>query len=528
MPHCVYHLKQDEKRSYIVGSLGNQHLAGPIQERFWLMSKGVAMWMDARVPLMVSMNYTAAAETPKSKSKGWLCLSANYNHPLYKDSDPGMRSMNYSLCLAKSAKDLQQYVAEYVWGLPQNQPNSSLYTNPVWSTRAYLGPNASAGEILQLVSRIKADNLGIGSLVIDSQWEENLGDLSFDLVQFPDPNTFIDKIHKNDIRVSLWVHPYVNIDSSYFKTAVYSDYLIKDAGRVSPGLTEWWNGPKSKEWECGIGGVMDLFDQAHEWLKRKIDKLQIDHKIDTFTFTGGETDMLPFQSNFHDNLPSSNAYHAHFAELASELGSAVQISTASAVQHLGLYVRTPRLNSTWDKSGLEAVIPTALTVGILGYPFIVPDVVGGSGYGPVTDQELYIRWLQVSIFMPVLHLSTPPFNFDNQTQAIVSELLELRERLVVPKLRELYKEAAMTLTPIIRPIWWIEGNRSQAFDIENQFLVGNNFMVAPVLKSGEKKRDIFLPEGQWMDHAKNRKAIGDGWLRNYEVALHEVPYFSRL
>ena len=64
--------------------------------------------------------------------------------------------------------------------------------------------------------------------------------------------------------------------------------------------------------------------------------------------------------------------------------------------------------SRWGyDNGLKTIIPTALTFGILGYPFILADMIGGNGYTykdedtieltetVLPDRELYIRWLQV-------------------------------------------------------------------------------------------------------------------------------------
>lgn len=67
-------------------------------------------------------------------------------------------------------------------------------------------------------------------------------------------------------------------------------------------------------------------------------------------------------------------------------------------------------------AGLKSMIPTALLFGILGYPFVLPDMIGGNAYGDWPTKELYIRWLQVNVFMPAIQFSIVPWDshFDDQ------------------------------------------------------------------------------------------------------------------
>jgi alpha-glucosidase (family GH31 glycosyl hydrolase) len=78
------------------------------------------------------------------------------------------------------------------------------------------------------------------------------------------------------------------------------------------------------------------------------------------------------------------------------------------------------------------VIPAVLTLGILGYPFVIPDVVGGSGVHGNTssppDRELYIRWLQMAAFMPVLKFSYVPWDYDDKVVEIAVQVLKRRQR----------------------------------------------------------------------------------------------------
>jgi alpha-glucosidase (family GH31 glycosyl hydrolase) len=81
-----------------------------------------------------------------------------------------------------------------------------------------------------------------------------------------------------------------------------------------------------------------------------------------------------------------------------------------------------------------------LTLGILGYPFVIPDVIGGNGFmgdnltsTKLPERELYIRWLQLATYLPVMKFSIPPWDYDDQMIEITKDLLKKRES-VLPKL----------------------------------------------------------------------------------------------
>ena len=73
---------------------------------------------------------------------------------------------------------------------------------------------------------------------------------------------------------------------------------------------------------------------------------------------------------------------------------------------LSLSPPPPRF-STWSTSnGLRSVIPTLLTSGLLGYPFCLPDMIGGNAYfGRKPDVELLVRWAQANALMPAMQVS---------------------------------------------------------------------------------------------------------------------------
>lgn len=65
------------------------------------------------------------------------------------------------------------------------------------------------------------------------------------------------------------------------------------------------------------------------------------------------------------------------------------------------------------------MIPTLLHMGIVGYPFVLPDMIGGNAYGDEKpSKEMYVRWMQVNIFMPAVQFSLAPWNYDAEVSNI--------------------------------------------------------------------------------------------------------------
>lgn len=118
-----------------------------------------------------------------------------------------------------------------------------------------------------------------------------------------------------------------------------------------------------------------------------------------------------------------------------------------------MFLRMPNLDSTWSwDNGLPNVVTKMLHLGMVGYKYVVPDVVGGhTTDGTRPDKELYIRWMQAVTFMPVVQFSYAPWDFDEQTVDICRKLLSSRKLIW----SDYPKGGWVDSSPYITPIWWL-------------------------------------------------------------------------
>ncbi|NXT03972.1 MYORG glycosidase, partial [Prunella fulvescens] len=143
----------------------------------------------------------------------------------------------------------------------------------------------------------------------------------------------------------------------------------------------------------------------------------------------------------------------------------------------------------------------------------------------IPNRELYVRWLELSAFMPSMQFSIPPWLYDKEVVEIAQKFTQLHESLVAPLLLELAGEVTDTGDPIIRPIWWISPRDEATHRIDSQFLIGDTLMVAPVLEMGKQERDVYLPAGKWRSYKGELFEKTPMLLTDYPVDLDEVAYF---
>ena len=144
---------------------------------------------------------------------------------------------------------------------------------------------------------------------------------------------------------------------------------------------------------------------------------------------------------------------------------------------------------------------------------------------PFPDAQLYIRWTQLTAFLPSMQFSIPPWHYaDPNLTKICRDLVYLHESLVFPYLKKFAEKATQTGEPIIRPVWWTDNSDEILYEIDDEFLIGDRILVAPILIENAFERDIYLPRGRWID-PEGVIFKGPVLLANVSVPINKIPYF---
>ncbi|NWS48570.1 SP15 protein, partial [Probosciger aterrimus] len=333
------------------------------------------------------------------------------------------------------------------------------------------------------------------------------------------------------LQLAVTLSPYTSISSPLFLRTLQdghaATYWLSLQPRIGdspiPLLTTW------KGQLCARLNVTS--EAALSWYLARARRLQQALGATYMVFEGAEGNAFLEQAVPPPAELEGDRYTRVLAEALATLGNATIISAGARSSHLPLFIQMSPLRSDWSHAGLKGVIPSVLHYSLLGYNFFIPDAVGGSLAGDTPeDMELYVRWLQIVTFLPVMAFSTPPWLCcDAWVLNLTHRCIQRHRDFVVPLLIKYSSEWLSSGYPIFRPAWWLSPMDPAAFTIEDEFLIGDEVLVAPVTDKGQRWRDIYLPgEGHlWMDTNTAHVFDGGTILRNYSAGLAEVPVFVK-
>ena len=481
---------------------------GGVLEPLLVNNLGGGIYVADYVPLHVSMNEN---NLPR------FCIRADRNkyHIPYSDQH-STNELNYTICIADDIKKVHKILFEKFIDKPNGIPDKQMLIEPIWSTWVRYKKDINQKSLINFVDEIKFHNFEGSQIEIDDQYSDAYGDYNFDPNKFPDIVNTINIIRSAGFRITVWAYPFSNIGSKSFNE--YRDFVTVGEKSV-PGMTEWWD---------GVGGVIDTTNPLanQNFIKRLLEFKKL--RIDGFKFDAGEVNYLPPMYRFKTPQVNPNYFSYHYVELASNFSGLSEVRVGYRSQKFPVFVRILDRLSEWEvQNGLRSVLTAALTFSILGYPFILPDMVGGNAYVNKPNRELYVRWAQLSAFLPAIQFSITPWDYDKDVVSLVKSALKVRKSLS----EEIYKaalEAQITGDPIIRPLWWYWPQDQEAITIDSEFMLGESYLVAPVLHQNIVSHVIYLPIGVWEEQWGQRRTLNitKGRFSHFNVTISDICYFK--
>ena len=496
------------------------HVFGSILHPFWLSSKGVGILVDNGVQLYVSMD----------REHHRLCL---YALPFELECAPGAANetfFNYTVCVFDTISLTAKHMLSESGRVPHPPylPNQRIFSDPIWSTSSM--PSLSDDSLQGIYNNIANNSLNVSLLRIEEDYSANDGDLLFSGDITPA------KLQQLSQRVNLsaWVHPFVNFNTANFSQDVENDFYLPSLSEIegnSVSLVKWWR---------GYAAVVNfLSDSVRAEQSRRFENFVKANNLSSLHFDGGEYTYLPkcvYTLNLTHPADYVRAYVQMVGNLSHSASSSVRVGYFT--QDQPVFVRLLDRDFVWDTAnGLQSVLNAVISVGLGGYPFIIPNKIGGNVTSSDTDMELYIRWVQLCAFMPVMEFSYFPSNDPTVVEAVRS-MTALHSRLVG---HQSFQDALLDATargyPIVRPLWWLADSQSQfdsqLFTITDQFLVGDDIMAAPIL-TPVTERSVYFPKGtSWrVERPLSQQNVckeqcSNGRTQMFNVPLTETLYFSR-
>lgn len=403
------------------------------------------------------------------------------------------------------------------FGHPAELPPEGLFTKPTWTTWARYKTAINQEVVLKFADEIIQNGYPYGVMEIDDRWQVHYGDLEFDPQRFPNPKTMIDELHAKGFKVTTWVIPFLDEQSNAFAEGTKNGWLVRCADG-SPYLVPWWQ---------GRGGLLDVTHlSALEWFFERLNQLQVQTGCDGFKFDAGEACFLPADAVTHRQI-HPNEYTKIYVDAVAKHHRLTEVRSGWRNQAAPIFFRQWDKTTSWGlDNGLHSVLTGALAMSLAGYPFILPDMVGGNEYEEKADAELMIRWTQLNALLPSMQFSLAPWDYGEEAAELCRRFAELHAEFA-PQILEIARASLDNGLPIIRPIFWLDPSDERALTCDDEFLLGDEFLVAPVVTPDTTQRDIYLPAGTWRDHWTKELVTGAVVLKDYPAPLDVLPFFER-
>jgi alpha-glucosidase (family GH31 glycosyl hydrolase) len=407
-------------------------------------------------------------------------------------------------------------------------PDEMLFTKPQYNTWIELMYDQNEEDILKYAQDIISKGYAPGVLMIDDNWQENYGIWEFSPRRFKDPKGMMKQLHDMGFKVMLWVCPFVSPDSEIFRKLQKEKFLVLDKDKEQEVL---WANSKNKaaiiRWWNGASASVDFTNpQGYKWFKEQLDYLVNEYGVDGFKFDAGDAgfysgDMVSFDAK------TPNDHTTKFAELGLEY----PLNEYRAGWKMAGLPLAQRLRDKTHKWGdLAKLIPDQMSQSVMGYAYTCPDMIGGGEYqsfldGATIDEELVVRSAQVHALMPMMQFSVAPWRVLSEENAdICLKMSKLHEQFG-PHILNLAKEASKTGEPIVKPMELAFSGMGYEL-IKDQFVLGNDIIVAPVVEKGARSRTVVLPKGNWI--AEDGAKYKGGKTIDISVPLERLPYFRKV
>lgn len=407
-------------------------------------------------------------------------------------------------------------------------PEELLFTHPQYNTWIELMYDQNEEDILKYAENIIAQGYPPGVLMIDDNWQEDYGTWEFSARRFKDPKAMVKKLHDMGFKVMLWICPFVSSDSQVFRELAADGLLLLDAERTQEIL---WANTRNKaaiiRWWNGASACLDLSNpKSKEWFKERLDYLVNEFGVDGFKFDAGDADFYKNKLvSFNESLP--NDHTQYFAELGLHY-PLNEYRASWKMAGLPLAQRLRDKGHNWED--LEKLIPDQMSQSVMGYAYTCPDMIGGGEYqsflnNAIIDEELIVRSAQVHALMPMMQFSVAPWRvLSEANEKICLDMANLHLKFGHHILK-LAKNASVTGEPIVKPMELaFPGNGYE--NIKDQFVLGNDIIVAPVVKKGARSRTVVLPKGKWIDECG--KKFKGGHVIEINVPLERLTYFTKI
>lgn len=454
----------------------------------------------------------------------------------------GTRRMDYWVVRGERAADILSRYADATGHAPPI---------PGWATGFWQSKlrYRDQEEVLEVARGFAARDLPLSVLVLDFLHWPSQGDWCFDPERFPDPSAMVAELADLGVRLVVSVWPTLHTRSATFAAFEERGLLVRSARGVAAHTPFLDVGVPHRVYVHHYDATDGAARRA---LWERLDDGYERHGVAGYWLDACEPEMFPGEPAdvryaAGPGTEVANLYPREHARAIFEGRGAIDTlslcrSAWAGSQAHGAAVWSGDVRSDW--AALRAQVPAGLNMGLSGIPWWTSDIGGFEGGDPDDPafRELLVRWFQFAVHCPLCRLHgfrlpaeggilgsgapNEPWSFGEEVLALLRDQLRRRERLR-PYLATLAAEASATGAPPMRTLWWEFPEDAGSWEVEDQFVLGPDVLVAPVLAPGATARRVYLPAGAtWTDAVSGTASEGGRWLE-VPVDLATTPVFLR-
>ncbi len=380
-------------------------------------------------------------------------------------------------------------------------------------------------EVLSVARQYQKEGIKIDRIVIDFFHWTLQGDWKFDEKYWPDPKAMVDELHEMGIKVIVSVWPSVDRKSENFGPMTERGLLI----RTERGAAQTYD----YQGDCV---EIDPFNpETRDYVWNVCKKNYYDYGIDAFWLDNSEPDygVYDFEnyryfsgpalavSNLYPQLYSRAFYDGMRKENRGPVVNLLRCAWAGS-QKYGNVIWSGDVPSTFEAFADQ--LQCGLNMGLAGIPWWTTDI-GGFMTDDVNDpdfRQLLIRWYQFAVYSPVLRMhgdrgpyDIPPlderdwgggylhtgqpnelWSYGEDNYVIMKKYYGIRIGMH-EYIKKLFEEAHTNGSPLLRAMFYEFPDDERCWELQDQYMFGEKYLVAPILRLNEWKRDVYLPAGKW-------------------------------
>lgn len=380
-------------------------------------------------------------------------------------------------------------------------------------------------EVLSVARQYQKEGIKIDQIVIDFFHWTLQGDWKFDEKYWPDPKAMVDELHEMGIKVIVSVWPSVDRKSENFGPMMERGLLI----RTERGAAQTYD----YQGDCV---EIDPFNpETRDYVWDVCKRNYYDYGIDAFWLDNSEPDygVYDFEnyryfdgpalavSNLYPQLYSRAFHDGMRRENRGPVVNLLRCAWAGS-QKYGNVIWSGDVPSTFEAFADQ--LQCGLNMGLAGIPWWTTDI-GGFMTDDVNDpdfRQLLIRWYQFAVYSPVLRMhgdrgpyNIPPldhrdwgggylhtgqpnelWSYGQDNYAIMKKYYDIRIGMH-DYIKKLFEEAHTNGSPLLRAMFYEFPDDERCWELQDQYMFGEKYLAAPILRLNEWKRDVYLPAGKW-------------------------------